>query len=61
VKYVKLENDMIEVVQKFCYLCDVAGSSGDVQSLKMFHDGIPNGLLKDRTGVEEIENHLGET
>jgi len=24
-------------------------------------DGIPNGLLWDRTGVENIENHLGET
>jgi len=22
---------------------------------------IPNGLLKDRTEVEDIENHLGET
>jgi len=31
VKYVKLGNDMIEV-QKFCYLGDVVGSSGDVQS-----------------------------
>jgi len=24
-------------------------------------DGIPNGLLRDRTGVKDIENHLGET
>jgi len=23
-------------------------------------DGIPNSLIKDRTGVEDIENHLGE-
>jgi len=32
VKYVKLGNDMIEVVLEFCYLSDVVGSSGDVQS-----------------------------
>jgi len=24
-------------------------------------DGIPNGLLRDRTGVEDIENQVGET
>jgi len=29
--------------------------------VKTLCDGIPNGLLKDRTGVEDIENHLGET
>jgi len=28
---------------------------------KTLRDGIPNGLLRDRTGVEDIENHLGET
>jgi len=28
---------------------------------KMFPDGIPNGLLIDRIGVEDTENHLGET
>jgi len=28
---------------------------------KMLCDGIPNGLLRDRAGVEEVENHLGET
>jgi len=28
---------------------------------KTLRDGIPNGLLRDRTGVEYIENHLGET
>jgi len=33
VKYVKLENDMIEEVQEFCCLGDAVGSSGDVQSL----------------------------
>jgi len=27
---------------------------------KTLRDGIPNGLLKDRTGVEDIGNHLGE-
>jgi len=27
----------------------------------MLRDGILNGLLRDRTGVEDIENHLGET
>jgi len=27
---------------------------------KTLRDGIPNGLLKDRTGVEDIENHLEE-
>jgi len=27
---------------------------------KTFRYGIPNGLLRDRTGVEDIENHLGE-
>jgi len=32
VKYVKLENDMIEVVQEFCYLGDAVGSSRDVSS-----------------------------
>jgi len=32
VKYVKLGNDVIEVVQEFCYLGDVVGSNGDVQS-----------------------------
>jgi len=35
VKYVKLGNDMIEVVQEFCYLGDVIGSSGDIQSSVM--------------------------
>jgi len=123
---------MIEVLQEFCYLGDVVGSSGDVQnsvtarirtswrkfsvlsqvlcgrvlSLKLkdrlykfcirsvmsyesecwamkkvdtrrmqaaemrmirmmcgntLRDGIPNGLLRDRTGEEDIRNHLGET
>jgi len=28
---------------------------------KTLCDGIPNGLFRDRTGVEDIENHLGET
>jgi len=28
---------------------------------KTLRDGIPNGLLRDRTGVKDIENHLGET
>jgi len=28
---------------------------------KTLRDGIPNGLLRDRTGVEDIENHQGET
>jgi len=28
---------------------------------KTIRDGNPNGLLRDRTGVEDIENHLGET
>jgi len=28
---------------------------------KTLRDGIPNGLLRDRTGVEDIANHLGET
>jgi len=28
---------------------------------KKLHGGIPNGLLRDRTGVEDIENHLEET
>jgi len=32
VNYVKLVNDMIEVVQEFCYLGNVVGSSGDIQS-----------------------------
>jgi len=32
VKYVKLGNDMIEVVQEFCYLGDADGNSDDVQS-----------------------------
>jgi len=27
---------------------------------KMLRDRIPNGLLSDRTEVEDIENHLGE-
>jgi len=27
---------------------------------KTFLDGNRNGLLRDRTGVEDIENHLGE-
>jgi len=27
---------------------------------KTLYDGIPNGLLRDRTGVENIENHLVE-
>jgi len=30
VKYIKLGNDMIEVVQEFCYLGGVVGSIGDV-------------------------------
>jgi len=29
--------------------------------VKMLRDGILNGLLRDRTGVEDIENHLVET
>jgi len=132
VKYVKLGNDIIEVVQEFCYLGDVVGSSGDAQSSvtariragwrkfielsqvlcgrvlslklkgrlykscirsvmsygsvcwamkkvdtrrmqatkmkmirmmcgKTLRGGILNGLLRDRTGVEDIQNHLGET
>jgi len=28
---------------------------------KTLRGGIPNGLLRDRTGVEDIENHLKET
>jgi len=28
---------------------------------KTLRDGIPNGLLRDRTGVEDTENHLVET
>jgi len=28
---------------------------------KTLRDGIPNGLLRDRTGAENIENHQGET
>jgi len=28
---------------------------------KTLRDGILNGLLRDRTGVEDIGNHLGET
>jgi len=28
---------------------------------KTLRDGIPNGLLRDRTGVEDNGNHLGET
>jgi len=28
---------------------------------KTLRGGIPNGLLRDRTGVEDIRNHLGET
>jgi len=28
---------------------------------KTLRDGIPNGLLRDRTEAEDIENHLGET
>jgi len=31
-KYVKLGNDVIEVIQEFCYLNDVVGNSGDVKS-----------------------------
>jgi len=27
---------------------------------KTLRDGIPNGLLRDRKEVEDIENHLGE-
>jgi len=26
---------------------------------EMLCDGIPNGLLRDRTGVEDVGNHLG--
>jgi len=33
VKYI-IGNDMIEVVQEFCYMRDVVESSGDVQSLE---------------------------
>jgi len=29
--------------------------------MKSLRNGIPRGLLRDRTGVEVIENHLGET
>lgn len=131
-KTVKLGNDEIELVQEFCYLGDVIGSSGDVQStviariragwrkftelsqvlcgrvlsLKMkgrlykscirsvmcygcecwamkkidtrrmqvtemrmirmmcgktLRDGISNVSLRERTGVEDIEYHLGES
>jgi len=28
---------------------------------KTLRDRIPNGLLRDRIGVENVENHLGET
>jgi len=28
---------------------------------KTLRDGIPKGLLRDRTGLEDIENHLEET
>jgi len=28
---------------------------------KTLRDGIPNGLLRERTGIEDIQNHLGET
>jgi len=28
---------------------------------KTFRDGIQNGLLRDRTGMEDIGNYLGET
>jgi len=28
---------------------------------KTLCDGIPNGLLRDRTGMEDIRNHVGET
>jgi len=28
---------------------------------KALHDGIPNGLLRNRTGLEYVENHLEET
>jgi len=28
---------------------------------KTLRDGIPNGLRRDRTGVEDVDNHLGET
>jgi len=28
---------------------------------KTLRDGIPNGLLRDTTGVKDVENHLGET
>jgi len=28
---------------------------------KTLCDGIPNGMLRDRTRVEDIENHLGGT
>jgi len=27
---------------------------------KTFCDGIPNGLQRDRTGVKDIENHMGK-
>jgi len=27
---------------------------------KVLRDRIPNGLLRDKTGVEDIGNHLGE-
>jgi len=32
VNYAKLGNDMMKVVQEFCYLCDIVGNSGSVQS-----------------------------
>jgi len=32
-----------------------------MMSGKTLRNGILNGLLRDRTGVEELENHLGET
>jgi len=35
VKYIKLGNDTIEVIQEFCYSGDVVGSSSDVQSSVM--------------------------
>jgi len=28
---------------------------------KTLRDVIPNGLMRDKTGVEDIENHMGET
>jgi len=28
---------------------------------KTLRDEISNGLLKDRTGVKDVQNHLGET